>query len=232
MEIHNYADFTAELLKSGFSMGGGNDSGIFSLISWDWKQEPPYETPVRWHTGNAETDPWEWRMRVLDERDDIAYAKLFFKKSGYITKSWYPYFLKVRRDGMSFEEKYAEGIASNDAKRIYEVLEETDALPVHMLKELAGFSGKDKSKFDRGLTELQAGMFITMCGRQQKRSKLGEEYGWSSTVFCTTEKFFGEEVFEKATELDVNEAIDRIKAQVYKLNPRAEVKKIMKFIKG
>ena len=31
---------------------------------------------------DPETDPWEWRIRVLDERDDIAYAKLFYKKSG------------------------------------------------------------------------------------------------------------------------------------------------------
>lgn len=232
MEIYNYADFTAALLKSGFSMGGGNDNGIFSLISWDWKQEPPYETPVRWHTGNPETDPWEWRMRVLDERDDIAYAKLFFKKSGYITKDWYPYFLKVRRDGMSFEEKYADGTTSNFAKRIYEVIDKNAALPIHTLKQLAGFSGEDKSKFDRALIELQTGMFITMCGRQQKRSKLGEEYGWSSTVLCTTEMFFGEEVFRKAEGIDMQEAVNKITAQVYMLNPTAEGKKIIKFIRG
>lgn len=232
MEIHNYTDFTNALLESGFSMGGGNCSGIFSLISWDWKQEPPYETPVCWHTGDPETDPWEWRMRVLDERNDIAYAKLFFKKSGYITKNWYPYFLKIRRDGASFAEKYADGTASHYAKRIFEVLEENDVLPVHVIKQLAGFSAEDKSKFDRALTELQTGMFITMCGRQQKHSKQGEEYGWSSTVFCSTERFFGDKVFEAARGVSKREAVDKITEQVYKLNPTAENKIILKFIKG
>lgn len=231
-EIHNYDDFTAALLQAGFSMGGGNDNGIFSLVSWEWKQAPPYETAVEWHTGNQDTDPWEWRMRVLDDRDDIAYAKLFFKKSGYITKDWYPYFLKVRREGMSFEEKYSDGTASYHAKCIYEAFKENDTLPVEKLKQLAGFSKEDKSKFDRALIELQTGMFITMCGRQRKRTGLGEEYGWSSTVFCTTERFFGEEVFEKADELDYNEAVNRITEQIYKLNPKAEVKKIMRFITG
>lgn len=232
MEIHNYNDFTTALLESGFSMGGGNSNGIFSLIPWDWNQTPPYETPVCWHTGEAETDPWEWRMRVLDERTDIAYAKLFFKKSGYITKEWYPYFLKIRRDGITFEEKYADGTASHYAKRIYEVLKEHDALPVHTLKQLAGFTGEDKAAFDRGLVELQTGMFLTMCGRQQKRSKLGEEYGWSSTVFCTTEHFFGDEVFEAAAHISTQEAVEKITAQVYKLNPGAESKKILKFMRG
>lgn len=232
MEIHNYKEFTDALLEVGFCMGGGNSSGIFSLTPWDYNQLPPYETPVRWHTGDAETDPWEWRMRVLDERNDIAYAKLFFKKSGYITKEWYPYFLKIRRNGISFEEKYGEGTASHDAKRIYEVLEKHDALPVHILKQLAGYSGEDKAKFDRGLVELQTGMFITMCGRQQKRSMRGEEYGWASTVFCTTEHFFGDDVFEAADRIRETEAVEKITAQVYKLNPAAEHKKIIKFMRG
>lgn len=232
MQIHNYDDFTKALLEAGFSMGGGNSSGIFSLISWDWKQSAPYETPVRWHTGDAETDPWEWRMRVLDERDDIAYAKLFFKKSGYITREWYPYFLKLRRDSESFDEKYEAGNISHEAKRIYEVLRDNDALPVHALKPLAGFAPEEKAKFERGLTELQTGMFITMCGRQQKRSSLGEEYGWSSTVFCTTERFFGGAVFEAAQEISAEEAETRITDRILKLNPDAEGRKILKFIRG
>ena len=97
-EIKGYGDFVSTLLDVGFSMGGGNSEGIFSVIPWNWKEVPPYETPVSWHTGNPETDPWEWRIRVLDERKDIAYSKLFFKKSGYITKEWAPYFLAVRRE--------------------------------------------------------------------------------------------------------------------------------------
>lgn len=57
-------------------MGGGNAKGVFALIPFDWREEPP-GCPVRWHTGDADTDPWEWRMRVLEERDDVAYAKVF-----------------------------------------------------------------------------------------------------------------------------------------------------------
>jgi len=230
--IRNYKDFIAVLLDAGFSMGGGNDEGVYSVISWGWNEPPPYETPVRWHTGDAETDPWEWRIRVLDERDDIAYSKLFFKKSGYITKDWYPYFLAVRRNGLDFENAYAEGAISHFAKRIYEVVVAHNILPLHAIKQLAGFAREDKSGFDRALIELQMKMFLTMCGTQQKLSQKGEEYGWSSTVFCTTERFFGGDVFEKAAAIDVETAKRKIAEQVIKLNPSAQEKKINKFIFG
>jgi len=231
-QIKNYADFTATLLQAGFSMGGGNSEGIFSLIPWSWDNEPPYETPVRWHTGDPETDPWEWRMRVLDERSDIAYAKVFFKKSGYITRAWVPYFIAARRGGDSFEEAYSGGTISHDAKRIYSVILENGTLPLHAIKQLAGFGKEEKSQFDRALTELQMKLYLTMCGRQQKLSQKGEEYGWSSTVFCTTESFWGEDIFEDAENLSQNEAVKKITAQVLRLNPDAAPKKILKFITG
>ncbi len=230
MKITCYEDFVDELMRCGFS-SGGSDAEIFSLIPWSWQEEPPYETPVRWHTGDPRTDPWEWRMRVLDERRDIAYAKCFFRKSGYITRDWYPCFLAVRRKGKSYEEAFDGGEISREADRIYRLIREHGALPVHMLKDLSGLE-KRKSAFDRALTELQMGLFITMCGRQQKLSRMGQEYGWSSTVFCTTEDFWGREVFEAAAALSPAEAVKRITARVFELNPQARPKRVAKFIEG
>ena len=230
--IQNYSDFIDVLLDAGFSMGGGSSAGIFAAVPWNWQEEPPYDTPVRWHTGNPETDPWEWRMRVLDERKDIAYAKLFFKKSGFITKAWYPYFLAARRGGMTLQEEYDDGRISQFAKHIYALVAENEVLPLHAIKKLGGFAKEDASKFDRALTELQMKLYLTMCGRQQKISQKGEEYGWSSTVFCTVEKYFGKAVIKQSEKISEQEAVERITEQVYRLNPAADAKTIRKFIKG
>jgi len=230
--IRSYNDFVETLLAAGFSMGGGNSDGIYSVVPWSWNESPPYKTPVCWHTGNAEIDPWEWRIRVLEERKDIAYAKLFFRKSGYIVKNWYPYFLAARRSVLGFENACAEGTVSRLAKRIYDVVDAHDHLPIHAIKHLAGFTQEDKPKFDRALTELQMRMFLTMCGRQPKLSQHGEEYGWASTVFCTTERFFGKDMFKKATGINAGAAADRIREQILKLNPSAHGNKISKFIFG
>ena len=100
--LNNFDDFIAILLQAGFSTGSGHSEGIYAVVPFSWGESPPFRTKVRWHTGDPETDPWEWRIRVLEERDDIAYGKIFFKKSGYITEEWYPYFLSARRKGMDF----------------------------------------------------------------------------------------------------------------------------------
>lgn len=229
-KVQNFSDFTAALLEAGFALSSGNE--VYSVIPWRWDETPPYETPVRWHTGDPETDPWEWRMRVLDERTDIAYAKLFFRKSGYITREWAPHFLAVRRGRKDFMDAYGDGIISHTAKRIYEAVAKNGILPLHEIKRIGGFSREDASKFDRALVELQMKMFLTMCGKQQKISQCGEEYGWSSTVFCTTERFYGMDIVESASYISEQEAEEKIKERIYLLNPAADEKKVSKFILG
>jgi hypothetical protein len=230
--IHNFSDFCAELLTAGFSLAsGGNNEGVFGLLEYNWDNQPPDST-IRWHTGDAEHDPWEWRIRVLDERDDIAYGKVFFRKAGYITKEWYPYFLAARRGGQSFEDAYADGLYSHYAKRIYDVLQGNGAVPLDEIKQMGGFGKDDKSRFDKTVTDLQMGLYVTLCGRRQKISAKGAEYGWASTTLCTIEEFWGDDVFARAAKVSVSDAATAITERVYQLNPNAVEKKIAKFIFG
>lgn len=230
MVIQNFDDFYGELKRAGFSLAMGNAEGIYAVIPFGWNEKAPDETRVRWHTGEAETDPWEWRMRVLNEKEDIAYAKMFFKKSGFITKEWYPYFLAARRAGRTLAEEYEDGLVSRMAKQIYELFTEHDSLAVDEVKQMIGAGREDKSRFDRALVELQMKLYLTMCGRRHKVSLSGAEYGWAATVFATTESFWGQEVFAQAEQLGRAEAAAAITAQVYRLNPAAEAKRIEKFI--
>ena len=229
--IRNYNDFITALLKAGFSGAvGGKDEGVYGLFRYGWGAEE--ETGIHWHTGNPDTDPWEWRVRVLAERNDIAYSKIFFRKAGYITKEWYPYFLAARREGKEFEEEYYDGLISNFAKRIYDTVSEHERLPVHRIKQVAGFKREDKSRFDNALTELQMKMYLTICDVYYNISKKGEEYGFTSTVFCTTELFWGDDVFDKAAGIDKIEAIESISEKIVQANPSAPDERILKFIEG
>ena len=232
-EINNFNDFTKTLYRTGFSLGGGNDEGIYAAINWGWQQSPPYETPIRWHTNDPETDPWQFRIRILNECSDIAYAKCFFRKSGYITKEFYPCFLALRRNNLDIEEEYFNGRISTTAKRIYDVVKEHSELPLQLIKRYAGFSSKDKGRFDSSLIELQMKMYLTICSTSRRRNMYGEEYGWESTVFSTTERFWqGTEVFEDASLLEIDEAYNLIKTRVLELNTKAEEKNIHKFAFG
>jgi len=248
--INNYNEFITALLEVGFSMGSGNNDGVFSLISHNWN-DAPGDSLLRWHTECPETDPWEWRMRVLEEREDIAYSKFFFKKTGYITKEWYPYFIAVRRGGKTFADEYGDGKMSHYAKRIYNAIAEHGILPLEEIKRYGGFTKEEKSKFDSGLVELQMKLFVTMCGRSFSRvvpygnseldnksnDDLSSELsaptrGWASTVFCTTENFWSEDMFAQAATIPSEEATGKITAHVLKYNPEADMKKVAKFIRG
>jgi len=231
-ELNNFNDFIKILLASGFSIGGGNDEGIYAIVNFDWNNTPP-GSPIIWHTGDHETDPWEWRIRVLNERDDIAYSKCFFKKSGYITREFYPYFLTLRRNGRGFNDDYADGKINHYVKRIYDVIREYGALPLHEIKTRGEFGRDEKSRFDTALTELQMRLYLTICGTNRRRNVKGEEYGWNSTMFCTTEQFWEHtDVFARAAKLSEDGAFAAIRERVFKLNPTADEKKIRKFAYG
>ena len=224
--VNSFNEFCEKLIESGFSMGGGNAKGIYAIVSFDWKNPIP-GCPIAWHTGDPETDPWEWRMRVLEERNDIAYGKVFFGAGGYITREWYPYFLAVRRRGFTFDEWYYEGKAGLMEKWIYEAIEENGHMALHDLKRACGITKETSGQFERALTGLQKNLFITMCGRAQKVSASGKPFGWNSTVFTTVENFWGEDLTEDIT---AEEAYEEIRERILLLNPEAKEKDIKKFI--
>jgi hypothetical protein len=232
MNLNNFSDFIEILRASGFSAGGAGSEGIYAIVDHSWPHAPPGSRIV-WHTGDPETDPWEWRIRVLRERNDIAYSKCFFKKSGYITREFYPCFLALRRGGRDFEDEYADGLIGNPAKRIYEAVREHGELALHEIKTLAGFGQGEKSKFHSALTELQMRLYVTICGTRRRRDAKGEDYGWDTTAFCATERFWeSSDVFARAGQIDEADAYAAIRERVLKLNPDADEKKIRKFAYG
>lgn len=224
--VNSFAEFCDELYRCGFSMAGGNAKGIYAVVPFDWKTTIP-GCPVVWHTGDPETDPWEWRMRVLEEKKDIAYGKVFFGTGGFITKEWYPYFLAVRQKGLVFDEWYDNGKISQLENQIYEAICENGRVALHDLKHICGITKETSNKFDRALTNLQKYLFITMCGRTPKYNKFRQAYGWNSTVFCTTEEFWGEDL---SLDISYEDAYQKIHDRILELNPDAEEKVIKKFI--
>jgi len=230
--IRHFQDFVAELLCAGFSMAGGSTHGIYSVIPFGWEAAPREDSPIRWHTGDRETDTWQWRMRVLEDRDDIAYAKLFFGTGGYITKEWYPLFLSARRQGLTFDEAWEDGTISFEERIVYESISSYGSVPMHELSRRCKVRGITGAQAERALIALQRNMFVTICGSACKKNRFGEAYGWPSAVYCTAETFWGQAVFDRADEIEPEEAAQLLKKQILRLNPRAEEKNIRKFIFG
>ena len=223
LKIDSFSSFCIDLREVGFSMGGSNNEGVFSLSYY-------FSENLVAHTGNKETDPWEWRIRGITECDDLSYGKVFFNKGGWITKEWFPYFMAIRRDHKTFYEVYNDGLINTTAKRIYDIICDTPNIPLHEIKSMLGCDKSQKSRFETALNTLQMKMFITISGEKFKLSKEGKQYGWPVTTFCRTEDFFGEEIFDLSCEIGYQEAVDRITEQIHVLNPKVDAKVIPRFI--
>ena len=218
MIINTFSDFCSILRKIGFAVSASNDEGIFNLNRY-------YSDKIRHHTWDPETDPWEWRIRSVTERDDIAYGKVFNSKGGWITKEWYPYFLAVRRNGYDLDDMYSDGLISVMERDVYNVIRESGEIAMYEIKRILNIGRELNSKYESALVKLQMKMFITVCGETHKTNKFGEPYGWGINVFTPVENFFGDIAF-----IDIDIATDKITERVREINPNASDKDINRFI--
>lgn len=214
--IRSFEDWCAALRRAGFALGGAHAEGIFS--------PRPYMDPsLKDHTGDPDTDPWIWRIRALED-----YGKVFFGKSGWISRDWYPVFLAARRRGRTLDEMYGEGLIGRLERDIYRMVAQAGVMPLHRIKAAAGC---DKpSRIDAALTRLQAGLFLTICGETRKVSRTGEPYGWPVSLFCTPEAFFPGDVWEESLRIAPEEACFRIREHIARLNPQADEQAVRRFV--
>jgi hypothetical protein len=122
---------------------------------------------------------------------------------------------------------------SHTAKRVYEVVADCgdEGLTIPQIKKLCGFGKEDKSRAATAVVELQMRLCITVCGWKMNYA-LGGSAGMSPARFVTSEKFWGEEVFDLADGLKPKEAEEAIWERIYSLNPNADIKKAYRFIRG
>ena len=230
--IKSYNDFRDKLMVVGFSLlSGGGVGGEFSLLPGDWTAEPQPGSPIRWHTGDLDHDPWQWRKRILADSRDVGYAKLFFGKAGYVSREWAPRLMAVRRRGRTLDEAYADGLVTEPAKRIFDLIADSGEYSAYALRKNVVKNGAWTSAYDRALAELQMKMYITIIGEEQEVSN-GRAHGWPSSVFTTAETYWGDGLIREAGKLDGAAARSDIEAQVTKHYPGAGVRIVKKFIEG
>ncbi len=217
--IDNYQDFCIQLRQAGFAIAADNDEGIFSLSSL-------FSNSIQWHTGDPQTDPWAWRMRVLEEETDIGYGKLFFHKGGFMTREWAPYFLCAKRRHENYQQIYQQGRLGYLEKSICQFVAQEGEAALHEIKAAVGAKGMEAA-----LARLQTGMFLTICGQKQKLSKENVPYGWPATTFQLTEAFWGKDVVKAAAAISVQEACDKIRERIYELNPAADKKAVERLLR-
>ncbi|MBP0990398.1 MAG: hypothetical protein J5874_04405 [Oscillospiraceae bacterium] len=215
IEIKSYEEFIGEVEKIGFGQFGEDREGIFKF---------------RLNGKPSELENWE--SKALEEKR-IVIAKLFFGKKGYVSKELYPYFFRLRRDLRNAEEAYNEGIISRQAKKVYDIISSFErGVTTPEICRIGGFGKEEKAMLDSDIEELQMKMYITMCSEDRKISLKGYEYKMARQHYCDAEKYFSEDVFEKALKMTKKEAEEMIMRRILDINPYALKEDVERYIYG
>lgn len=221
-QLKSLQDAKDMILNIGFLPYFKNDIVGFSLEE--------FTDPTGWFSKNEKTDPWIWREQIA-RCGEIAYGRFFAKKTGFISKKWFPIFASYRRDGYDFDSLYEEGLVNHKSKRIMDILAVNGESPSYELKNLAGFGKGGDKGFETVITSLQMQGYVLMSDFRQKINKKGKPYGWMRTIFTTPEMLFGEDYVRDAYNKGREECFNLILNNLKTTFPDTDENSLIKLIK-
>lgn len=142
-------------------------------------------TPEEYWFKEDTVGPWQWRQ-TLAEEGEIAYAKLFNGKYGFVSMDVYPHLANFRRDGYDFDARVDDGLVRDSERRLYELIAGGLKLSTDLRKTFSGNS------FESALAALQMRTYVTCCGFRQRVTRNGKPYGWEVAMYDVSENVFGD----------------------------------------
>ena len=149
--------------------------------------------PSQWHTGDADTDPWQWKDRVATEKR-LAFGNILGGRKGFIAPKLYPLFYSACCPDGTLEDRYRACTVKKTVLDVYRLFETGDALDTSEIRKKMGVARtpdtrtkkNGTSAVDAAVVTLQREFYITVCGNRRKVSFDGREYGWPSNTYCLT----------------------------------------------
>ena len=191
-----------------------------------------HTSSLGWWTGDAQSDPWEWR-KIIAEGEDIAYGKFFDSKAGFISKEWFPAFANYRRDGYDFDARWDDELAGIRSKKIMDLFAEELSdreLYSFEVKQLAGFGKEGEKNFEGEITKLQMQTYLCVRDFRRRKNKKGEEYGWGIAVYCLPEHLWEYEYVTAQYRDEPENSAAKIMAHAKELFPEATAYQLAKVL--
>ncbi|SDM74990.1 AlkZ-related protein [Acetanaerobacterium elongatum] len=201
--LNTYHDFVARV----------NELGYYPFYGRFLAGVPTVEAetaPEQWHTGDEQTDPWQWKDRAAKERK-LAFGCILGGYKGFVSKGMYPLFYAANRPAETVEERYLNGEVSQAVYSLYRLFENGAELSTSELRRAAGTSKNNGvSRTDAAMKQLQKEYLITVCGNRRRVSADGQEFGWPANTYCLVEDWAPEGWLDGADALTAEEARNRI----------------------
>ncbi len=197
--ITTYQDFIDQVNQLGFLPMSGLAPGLPALGDL---------TPDgSWHTGDPDTDPWQWKDRAAREKK-LAYGCILNGQKGFVASHLYAAFYTAFHPPEPMPVRWSEGTLDRTTWSLWNLFEEqgvVNTFEAHRL--MAGSpSGSSSSRVDSRLQALQAAYYITGAGNARKVSRAGQEYGWPAMRYQRVLDWAPEGWLSDAPGMRVNEA--------------------------
>lgn len=196
--LENYNDFIDRVNELGFMALSNIQEGFPSLNAETSKEQ--------WHTGDFETDPWQWKDRAAEEKK-LAFGCILGGNKGFVSVKMYPYFYKLCKPGMSIEQRWQDGLISAELWNLWQLFNKKTLLDTAQIRQELGVTAKNGgSRLDRAIVELQKEYFITVAGNRRKLNKLGQPYGWPANTYDKVENWAPADWIDSSNEIDIDDA--------------------------
>jgi hypothetical protein len=171
-----YSEFIERLEELGFmSLSPNLAAGLPSL-----GEETASEA---WHTGNPETDPWQWKDRAAEEKK-AAYGCILGGEKGFVSAKMYPLFYAACHPIVSMPERWEAGQVNQITWALWQLFEKDSLLNTSDVRKKMGVSASSGgSRVDAGLRDLMSEYYLTIAGVRRRIGKDGQPFGWPASVF-------------------------------------------------
>lgn len=184
-----------------------------------------------WYDGETGAWPvWEWKGPVIRETG-CAYGKFFEKKACFISPAWFPDFANYRRDGYDFDARFDDGLAANQDKRLYDLIEANAPILSKELKKRGNYRKGGVKGFDTVMSRLQAQCYVLISDFTYLQDRYGNPYGWGVAEYSTPERFMGAGFTDAVYRRSPQESCARIWEHFARLFPDEDDSTLKRFLK-
>jgi hypothetical protein len=209
--LNTYADFLQRVEETGFLPLSHMLPGLPSLSEETLEKN--------WHTGDPDTDPWQWKDRAATEKR-LAYGCILGGQKGFIAPRLYASFYVACHPSVPMPDRRAEGEVPQAVWEVWSLFQKKCPLSTSEIRKELGVTQKQGgSRIDAATTRLQQEFYLTVAGTRRKIAGNGQPFGWPSSNFDRVLNWAPAEWLSTLDQLHAQDAWETILAAGIKMAP-------------
>ena len=221
--LNRYSEFITRVIELGFMPLSDIIPGLPSVSNETRENQ--------WHTGDPDTDPWQWKDRAATEKQ-LAFGCLLGGNKGFVAPRMYPFFRQAFKMKTDLEEVWMSGMLRPAVWEVWKYFDHDgmqSTSDIHRAWKASGNRGTAAA--DGALRELQMLFLVTVAGNTQRQDRFGQPYGWPSLLYEKADNWVPESWPAGMESISPSEAREAILSAGIAMAPKADKRAIDKLFR-